>query len=236
MDEIVKRLRNMIADYRAIYDQLRSIATRSDHPTSHFAGELAGEVAGQISALEIEIERAAALIDQGLWREVQPPPPMRRVMGVDAAISGQDRSYITVLEVRETYNQEIAQEAFYITNGFVELRDRVRTMAQLHQPSLIVTDDFAVNQLTIEALQAEGLPVRSISLNMGSKRDLLECLIAELNQGKTRIPGFDPDQMQIGASTDDEIRNWVKISHPDAISLALALWGIRQRGVTITFA
>lgn len=144
----------------------------------------------------------------------------RITFGVDHAIAGQDRTYISVYNADE--KRFVGEEGFYPTS-FDELRARIAAMSHIYSPSIILMDTNSSGQVSLEALQAEGFPVRGYTITLRSKEFLKNLLQESLQTGEVKSP------WQVEFRDDRLGDSWV--------AMALALYAANHYGrVKVDFA
>lgn len=144
----------------------------------------------------------------------------RITFGVDHAIAGQDRTYVSVYDVE--HKQFIGEEGFYSTS-FNQFRDRIASMSDIYHPSIILMDINSSGMVVLEALQAEGFPVRGYAMTRRGKEMLKETLLESLKTGEAKSP------WKVELRDDRLGDSWV--------AMALALYAANHYGrVKVDFA
>src|SRR5690606_12442495 len=118
--------------------------------------------------------------------------------------------------------------------GWELQRGRLRALCERWQPHVIFAEENSIGSVNIEALQAEGLPVRPFKMTVTSKKPLIEGLALAIERGEI---GLLPDETLLAELTAYEM---VRLAgggfrfgspsglHDDCvISLALAWHGLR---------
>ena len=171
--------------------------------------------------------------------KAQPIPRRQYVAGIDWGRSN-DYTVITILDA-ET-RQMVAMDRFNRV-GWELQRGRLKALCDLWQPGTIWAEENSIGSVNIEALQAEGLPVRSFKMTATSKAPLIQALALAIERGEI---GLLPDETLLSELTAYEMQKMpgggLRYSNPPGlhddcvISLALAWHGVRYGGVGIDFA
>lgn len=149
----------------------------------------------------------------------------RMVVGIDWG-SRADATVVTVLDATE--HKLIAQEKFAF-QYFALTRERIKAIASQYSPTVILAEGNAIGQVNLEALQAEGLPVRDFWMTRQSKRDLLDALGHALSHNLINFGDNQIARQLLLKALDDEVQD------DSLISMALAWWAARQTGIHIDF-
>ncbi|GAB4528042.1 MAG: hypothetical protein OHK0046_46500 [Anaerolineae bacterium] len=145
------------------------------------AGEIE-EAQRTLPARFFDQEYGAAFLDDagGVFRgvaavarlDVRPPYPGRFIFGVDW---GRVNDFTVVSVIDADSRQQVDIERFnQIGWGFQ--RERLRMMVEKWQPAVIWAEENSIGSPNIEALQAEGLPVRPFQTTAATKPPLIEGL------------------------------------------------------------
>jgi phage terminase large subunit-like protein len=163
----------------------------------------------------------------------------RYVGGVDW---GRDHDYTCIAIIDADEQRLVAFDRFRHI-GWELQRGRLKALYDQWQPSVIWAEANSIGSVNIEALQADGLPVRAFQTTHASKAPLIEglalavergdirllndeTLIGELiSYGMTRLPGGGYRYSAPSGGHDDGV-----------IALALAWHGVRTGSLTIDFA
>lgn len=161
------------------------------------------------------------------------------VAGIDW---GRDNDY-TVIAVIDTVTHEIVAIDRFNQIGWSLQRGRLKTIADRWKPDVIWAEANSIGTVNIEALQHDGLPMRSFMTTARSKAPLIESLalaierrdIGLLNDptllgelasyGMERLPGGGYRYSAPSGSHDDTV-----------IATALAWHGVENGGATLSFA
>lgn len=109
-----------------------------------------------------------------------PQPAHRYVAGVDW---GRSHDYTVMVVIDASERQMVALDRFNQV-GWSLQRGRLRVMAETWQPQVIWAESNSFGAPNIEALQAEGLPMRSFLTTAKSKAPLIESLALAIERGK----------------------------------------------------
>lgn len=163
----------------------------------------------------------------------------RYVFGVDW---GREHDY-TVIAVMDASSRQLVALDRFNQVGWSLQRGRLQALAEIWRPDAIWAEANAIGEVNIEALQQEGLPMRSFLTTHKSKAPLIEglalaierrevgllddpVLLGELaSYGLERLPGGGYRYGAPAGSHDDTV-----------IAAALAWHGIERSGMTVEFA
>lgn len=101
------------------------------------------------------------------------------VMGVDW---GKSNDFTVVSVIDKATNTQVDMERFNQI-GWALQRTRLTAMYQKWQPGVIIAEENSIGGPNIEALQAEGLPVRPFTTTAKSKGPLIEALALAIETG-----------------------------------------------------
>lgn len=119
-------------------------------------------------------------------------------------------------------------------------RDRLKALSDKWQPQVIWAESNSIGSVNIEALQQEGLPVRSFMTTNQSKAEIITALAYALETSKLRLPGDHKHSETLIAELEAfqaerlPSGRWRYAApstlHDDCVmSLALAWHGVRKR-------
>jgi hypothetical protein len=163
----------------------------------------------------------------------------RYIAGVDW---GREHDYTVIAVIDAETAQMVALDRFNRI-GWELQRGRLKTLCEVWNPAVIWAEANSIGAVNIEALQADGLPVRPFMTTAQSKRQLIEglalaierrelaltpdpILLAELaSYTMERLPGGGYRYSAPAGSHDDTV-----------IATALAWHGVRFGGVLVDFA
>jgi Terminase RNaseH-like domain/Terminase large subunit, T4likevirus-type, N-terminal len=101
-----------------------------------------------------------------------PLPNTRYVMGIDW---GRSRDYTALVIIDADRAQVVFVDQFREV-AFAQQRDRIQTEFQRWQPAVVWAEENSIGAPNVEALQAEGIPVRPFKTTAQSKAPLIEGL------------------------------------------------------------
>jgi hypothetical protein len=170
--------------------------------------------------------------------DAEPIPGRRYVAGIDW---GRDKDY-TVMAVIDLESKAMVALDRFNKIGWELQRGRVAAMAERWQPGVIWAEANSIGAPLIEALQAEGLPLRAFQTTAQSKSPLIEALALAIEREEIALL---PDEVllnELAAYTAERLPSGVyRYSAPSGmhddtvIATALAWHGVRQRGVLVDF-
>lgn len=169
----------------------------------------------------------------------QPVPGRLYVAGIDW---GRSHDY-TVMTVVDAETRRLVALDRFNQVGWELQRGRLKLLYERWQPGAVWAEENSIGSVNIEALQAEGLPVRPFKMTAASKAPLIEGLALAIERGELTLL---PDPILLTELTAYEMRRLpgggYRFSSPPGlhddcvISLALAWHGVRYRGAGIDFA
>ena len=109
-----------------------------------------------------------------------PLPAHRYIAGVDW---GRSHDYTVIVIIDASERQMVALDRFNQV-GWSLQRDRLLSLARIWQPRVIWAEANSFGSPNIEALQQEGLPMRSFQTTAKSKAPLIEALALALERGR----------------------------------------------------
>jgi phage FluMu gp28-like protein len=168
----------------------------------------------------------------------QPIDGRRYVAGVDW---GREGDY-TVIAIMDAESRDLVALDRFNQVSWALQRGRLVALCERWRPAVIWAEENSIGSPNIEALQAEGLPIRSFSTTAKSKPPLIEGLALALERGEIQLL---PDETLLGelaayemTRQGDGYRRYSAPSggHDDCvIALALAWYGLKQGGTRIDF-
>lgn len=164
-----------------------------------------------------------------------PQPGARYVFGVDW---GRDNDY-TAIAVADATNGQIVHMERMREVGWALQRGRLMALAQVWQPDVVWAEANSIGSPNIEALQAEGLPVRPFTTTAQSKGPLIEGLALAVERGDVALVDDDVLRLELTAYTMDRLPGGgYRYSAPPGghddtvIAAALAWHGVSEGQVT----
>ncbi len=187
----------------------------------------------------------AGQVFRGIHAAATAPPDARPVAG-RRYVGGLDwgREFdSTVLVIMDAENgQMVALDRFTQVNWSLQ-RGRIKALCDQWQPAVIWAESNSIGGPNIEALQAEGLPVRAFQTTAKSKAPLIEALALAVERGEIALL---PDDTLLGEMAAYEMERLAGGGyrygappgmHDDCvIACALAWHGVQQSGVLVDFA
>jgi phage FluMu gp28-like protein len=123
--------------------------------------------------------------------DVQPVAGRRYIAGLDWA---RDNDYTCIVVMDAETKHMVALERFHGV-GWALQRERVKAVSERWQPAAIWAEANSIGSPNIEALQNEGLPVRSFTMTAQSKAPLIEALALALERREIALL---PDETLLG--------------------------------------
>jgi hypothetical protein len=145
----------------------------------------------------------------------------------------------TVFTLIDAATHEVVALDRFNRVGWAVQRGRIAGLCALWRPALVWAEENSIGGANIEALQAEGLPVRPFRMTAASKTPLIEALALAIERGDLRLP---PPHADHAAALHAELAAYtltrmpgggLRFSAPPGlhddmvISLALAWHGVR---------
>lgn len=171
-------------------------------------------------------------------RAAMPVSGRRYVAGVDW---GREQDF-TVIVILDTETRQMVALDRFQQIGWQLQRDRLQVLAERWQPGVIWAEANSIGAPNIEALQAEGLPVRPFTTTARSKSGLIEGLALALERGDVALL---PDDVLLGELASYTLQRLPEGgyrysapsgAHDDCvIALALAWHGLQHGGTSIEF-
>ena len=169
----------------------------------------------------------------------RPQPEHHYVAGVDW---GRSHDYTVIAVIDASACQLVALDRFNKV-GWSLQRGRLRAMAETWQPQVIWAEANSFGSPNIEALQDDGLPMRSFTTTASSKAPLIESLALAIERGQLGLlddPALLSELSVYGmeALPAGGFRYGAPAGHHDDMVMATALaWhGVENSGAAIDFA
>lgn len=163
----------------------------------------------------------------------QPEPGKRYIGGVDW---GREDDYTCIVLLDADTGQMVAMDRFHQI-GWALQRSRLKTLCDKWRPAVIWAEENSIGTVNIEALQAEGLPVRPFQTTARSKSPLIEGLALAIEQGEVGLLPDDVLLHELAAYTMERMAGGgyrygaPPGGHDDTvIALALAWHGVKHGG------
>ena len=115
--------------------------------------------------------------------DAQPQPGHVYVAGVDW---GREHDFTAIAIIDATARRMVALDRFNQI-GWALQRGRLRALARAWQPQVIWAEANSIGAPNIEALQADGLPMRSFMTTASSKPPLIESLALAIERGQLSL-------------------------------------------------
>ncbi|MBI5670291.1 MAG: hypothetical protein HZC41_20035 [Chloroflexi bacterium] len=170
--------------------------------------------------------------------DAQPQAGTRYVIGCDWGRSG-DYTALVVLDADR--RQMVAMDRFNQINWSLQ-RGRLRALYDHWQPVVIWAESNSIGSVNIEALQAEGLPVRPFATTVKSKGPLIEDLALALERRDLALLPDETLLHELAAYSLERLpggtyRYSAPLGQHDdtVIALALAWHGVRHGGAGVEF-
>lgn len=178
---------------------------------------------------------AAATVDP----QAAPIAGRRYVAGVDW---GRDHDYTCIVIIDAETRRMVALDRFNVI-GWELQRARLNALCQRWQPAVIWAEANSIGSVNIEALQAEGLPIRPFMTTAASKRQVIDSLALAVERGDLALL---PDPALLGEMLSYQLQRLPSGayrygapsgSHDDTVIAAALAWhGVQQPGPSIDFA
>ena len=153
---------------------------------------------------------------------------------------GKDNDY-TCVSVMTREGKQVYLERFNQI-GWAIQRGRLKSLYERFQPQVILAEANSIGSVNIEALQAEGLPVRGFMTTRASKGPLIEGLALAMEQETVRLLRDDTLMHELMAFGMTRSGNGWQYGAPSGghddtvIATALSLWAAQQyRRVSVDF-
>jgi hypothetical protein len=158
-------------------------AIESETPSLYFKQEYLAEFLENEGSVFRRIIENATLIES----EQKPFSNHRYVFGVDWAMQND----FTVIAVMDSNTHElVALDRFNGVNWSLQ-RGRILALSEKWRPKVIYAESNSIGSPNIEALQAEGLPVRPFETTAASKPPLIESLVLAFERDEIKILDHD---------------------------------------------
>jgi hypothetical protein len=175
----------------------------------------------------------AALVDA-------PPVPGRRyVAGLDW---GREDDYTALVVMDADSRQMVALDRFRRVS-WSQQRARVAALCARWQPVVLWAEANSIGAVNIEALQADGLPVRPFTTTTRSKAPLIEGLALAIERGQITLLADETLLGELAAYRMERLPGGgyrygaPPGMHDDCVmAAALAWYGVGQGGISIDFA
>lgn len=171
-------------------------------------------------------------------RDTLPVSGRRYVAGVDW---GRENDYTVIAVLDAETRQMVALDRFREI-GWEQQRGRLRALCERWGAAVIWAEANSIGAPNIEALQAEGLPVRPFTTTARSKSALIEGLALALERGDVALL---PDEVLLGELASYRLQRLPEGgyrysappgAHDDCvIALALAWHGLQHGGASVEF-
>jgi hypothetical protein len=169
----------------------------------------------------------------------QPIPNRRYIAGIDW---GRESDFTVIVIVDAETRHMVALDRFNQVSWALQ-RGRLKALVERWNPLVIWAEANSIGSPNIEALQAEGLPVRPFMTTASSKNPLIEALALAIERRELALL---PDEILLDELTVYQLERLPAGGyryhappglHDDCvIALALAWHGVRYSGLTIDFA
>lgn len=163
----------------------------------------------------------------------------RYVAGIDW---GREDDYTCIVIIDADSAAVVAIDRFRQAR-WEQQRSRLATLCTVWQPAVVWAEANSIGSVNIEALQAEGLPVRPFNTTHRSKAPLIEGLALAIERREIQLI---PDEVMLNELVSYSLErlttggyryNAPAGSHDDTvIALALAWHGVRYGGAGVSFA
>lgn len=175
-----------------------------------------------------------------------PHPDKVYVAGIDLGRHN-DFTVISILELTDRGARQVAIERFTDV-GFSIQKDRISSIIKKWNIITAYMENNSIAMSTVEDLQRDGLPIRSVTVTAANKGMMIEALSANLQRGNLTLLGTDVSvgaiQMselqafEMSRSTAGFIRYAAKSGwHDDTVmSLTLANLSLKTRSVALSIA
>ncbi len=168
----------------------------------------------------------------------QPIAGHRYIMGVDW---GREHDFTCIVVVDADTGQMVALDRFNQV-GWSLQRERLKALADTWRPVTIWAEHNSIGSVNIEALQAEGLPVRPFQTTVRSKGPLIEGLALAIEQGRIRLLPDEVLSNELVSYRMERMAGGYRYGAPagrhddTVIATALAWHGVRMGGLKVDFA
>ncbi len=170
--------------------------------------------------------------------DAQPQPGHQYVAGVDW---GRDNDYTVIAIIDAESRAMVALDRFNQINWALQ-RGRLIALYERWRPALIWAEANSIGAPNIEALQAEGLPVRAFQMTVQSKRPLIDALALAI---ENEVIALLPDETLLNELAAYSLERLPSGGfrygapsglHDDTvIATALAWHGVQHGGIRVDF-
>lgn len=148
------------------------------------------------------------------------------VFGLDYG-SEYDPGYVAIADAT---TEQIIGIRRYNHIGWAVTRTYLLSLNDVWQPAAIWAETNSIGAVNLEALQAEGLPMRPFTVTARSKQVLMEGLLSAIQQNKLVFPSNESLWRELRLPLTPGVFN------DSAIAIALSWHGVRYSGAGIDFA
>jgi hypothetical protein len=170
--------------------------------------------------------------------DAQPIPGRRYVAGLDW---GRHKDYTAVVIIDAESREVVALDRFRQITWSLQ-RGRLVTLYEQWRPAVIWAEANSIGEPNIEALQAEGLPVRAFQTTAQSKKVLIEALALAIEKEELALLPDETLLNELAAYSMESLpMGGYRYSAPSGlhddtvIALALAWHGVKYGGVRLDF-
>lgn len=121
--------------------------------------------------------------DSGSVFRNDPGSGHRIVMAVDW---GRDIDFTSVSVFNASTREQLFLDRFNQV-GWAVQRGRLAALVEKYKPSIVLAEENSIGSVNIEALQAEGIPVRGFTTTGKSKMPLIEKLALAIEKGNIKL-------------------------------------------------
>jgi hypothetical protein len=168
-----------------------------------------------------------------------PQPGTCYVFGCDW---GREGDYTAIAVIDADRRELVALDRFHQVNWSLQ-RGRLASLYKHWKPDIVWAESNSIGSVNIEALQADGLPVRPFATTIKSKSPLIEALALAIERRELALL---PDETLLGELSSYEMQRLPSGTyrysappglHDDTvIALALAWHGVLRGGALVDFA
>ena len=170
--------------------------------------------------------------------KAEPIPGRRYVAGVDW---GREADY-TVIAIIDAETKDMVALDRFNKIGWALQRGRLAALCERWHPSVIWAEANSIGSPLIEALQAEGLPVRAFQTTVRSKGPLIDGLALAIEREEIALLADEVLLNELAAYTMERLPSGVYrygapagLHDDTVIATALAWHGVKQGGLRIDF-
>lgn len=172
-------------------------------------------------------------------RDAHPQPGARYIAGVDW---GRDHDYTCIAIFHAESGQMVALDRFNQI-GWAFQRGRLKALCERWRPAVVWAEENSIGAVNIEALRAEGLPVRPFQTTARSKPALIEGLALAIERREIALLPDETLLRELAAYALERLpgggyRYTAPFGlHDDTVmATALAWHGVRYGGLRLDFA